>query len=366
MPKRGFDISVITYGKIDKCRITTPSAKAMDVKNDKCRIICIDKEQGLLRKYWLFFWTMFNEADEADVIYIMDPINAGLPAALACYLRGKEYFIKIVGDYGWEHAQECHQVTDRLDDFQNKKYNRKIERIRKLQKRVVRGAQKIITPSNYLKKLIIGWGINEDKIRVIYNAAKEANINMTQAQAKEDQGLNGNVVISVGRLLPWKGFDLLIDLVPEIVKEIPDYKLIIVGEGPEQVSIVERIKASPAQDHIRFIPGLEQRKLWEYMRASDIFVLNTDYEGLPHIVIEAQMLGLPVITTPAGGNTEVVKHNENGMLVEFNNKDEIKNAILELLRDKDKGLKLAMNARKGLDKFSQEKMIREVVKVLKC
>jgi len=354
LPQNGFEVTVITYGR--------------EVKSEKLKVESnieyINKNQGMLKKYWQFFWAMFKEADSANAIYIMDPINAGLPAALACYLRAKDYFIKIVGDYAWEHAQECHGVTDRLDNFQTRKYNKKIELIRWLQKRIVKGARQIITPSYYLKDLISGWEVDGDKIKVIYNAVKEANIRQTQAEAKEELGLLGNTVISVGRLLPWKGFDALIDLVPEIVRVRPDYILVIIGEGPEQRHISEKVKACPEQSHIRFIPGLEQRKLWEYMRGSDVFILNTGYEGLPHIVIEAQMLGLPVITTPAGGNTEVVKGGENGLLVEYNNKEEIKSALLDLLNNKDKGLKLAMKAQAGIDKFSREKMIREVVRVL--
>ena len=109
---------------------------------------------------------------------------------------------------------------------------------------------------------------------------------------------------------------------------------------------------------------MEQKKLWQYMKASDLFVLNTGYEGLPHIIIEAMYLGLPVITTDVGGNIEVIKPGENGLLVEYNNKTQIKNAILEIWKNKEAKREMVENGKRDLEKFSVKNMIDGLVKIL--
>ena len=286
-----------------------------------------------------------------------------MPVCLACYLRAKSFLLKITGDYAWEHAQECHKVSDGIDDFQKKKYNYKIELMRYVRNRVVRHAEKIITPSEYLKSMIAGWEINADKIQVIYNAVPKARVSGDRDKLRAELGLKGTVLLSVGRLLPWKGFKELIDLMPALKKEITDVSLVLIGAGPEGKNIEKQLKNCECKDKVKFIPGAPQSKLWQYMEASDLFVLYTGYEGLPHIVIEAMMIGLPVITTRVGGNIEVVKNKDNGVLVDYGNEDELKNAIIRISKDKEFSRELVENAKLGLSKFSQEKMISDVIKL---
>ena len=178
--------------------------------------------------------------------------------------------------------------------------------------------------------------------------------------------MSGDILITVGRLLPWKGFGALIDIMPELLEKNPNFKLLIIGEGPEEENIRNKINKTNKKDNIIFIPGVEQKKLWQYMRASDLFILNTGYEGMPHLVIEAFMLGVPVITTLSGGNSEIVFDNENAKVVEYNNREQIKSAILNLWLDRDRQARLVENARQGLDKFDRGRMIEELVEVFRA
>lgn len=245
----------------------------------------------------------------------------------------KKFVIKIVGDYAWEQAVNQFEIKDLIDDFQNKKYNSKIEKIRRIQKKVVSNADAAIVPSEYLKKIVLGWGVDENRIKVIYNAF----IGVKNIEPKEP---NGEIIISAGRPEPWKGFNVLNEIMPDLLKKNPQFRLIIATNLPHD-------------------------ELMAHFKASKIFVLNSGYEGFSHIILEAMACGLPVITTNVCGNPEMIHDGYNGLLVEYNNKEQLKNAILRLWKDKRLRENLINNGYKTLDKFEPETMIEKTIEVLK-
>ncbi|MFH1661806.1 MAG: glycosyltransferase [Candidatus Falkowbacteria bacterium] len=361
LPEKGFNVKVVTY--FDKNSKLNHSIK---IQNSKFKIFKINKNRNLVIRYFNYFLRVLKLLNWANIVYVQGPVSEGLPSWLACKLRRKKYILKIVGDYGWEQGTQRFGVNDLLDEFQNKKYNNSVERIRKIQKLVARGAEKIITPSEYLKNIVKKWGISDDKIKVIYNCVDPSHsTGRSKEEIKKELCLSGDIILSAGRLVPWKGFELLIDLMPELLKANPDFKLIIAGEGPEFENLSLKIKNLELEKFIKLIGKVEHEKLLKYMKASDIFMLNTGYEGLSHVIIEAMQVGLPVITTNVGGNPEVVKNGENGLLVEYNNKEEIKNAILKLDKDVELKNKLVNNAKDNFGKFSKERMISEVIEFLR-
>lgn len=312
--KKGIDVSVICYS--DK--------KQEDKENFK--IIRILRKNKLSR-YWFYFWNLLKLAKDCDVIYAQGPLAAGLPAMWVSKIRKKKFVIKIVGDYAWEQGVNRFGVKELIEEFQNKKYNSKIERIRRIQKKVCKSAEKIIVPSEFLKKIVKGWGIKEDKIQVIYNT-------FSGMRGIKPAELNGDVIISAGRPEPWKGFDILKEVVQNLKTEHPKLDLIIRNKIPHDELMAE-------------------------FKASKIFVLNSGYEGFPHIILEAMACGLPVITTNVCGNPEIIQDGYNGLLVEHNNKKQIKNAILRVLEDENLRKRLIENGYKILEKFKLEDMINK-------
>ena len=355
LPKQGFEVKVVTYA--DK------NQKFENNFND-AKIFRVSRNQNIIFRYFKYFLRIWKLISWADLVYIQDPISSGIPASLACRLRGKKYYLKIVGDYAWEQGRQKYGVNENLDDFQTKKYGWQVTLIRFFQKQTAINAAKIIVPSNYLKSIVLQWGITEEKINVIYNSVRKAEIVEEKEVLRKRLGISGDVIISVGRLVPWKGFDMLIDIMPELLKINPNFRLYIVGEGPELNNYKLQITNYKLQDSVKLLGALEQKILWQNMKASDFFVLNTGYEGLPHIVIEAMYLELPVITTDVGGNVEVVKPGENGLLVEYNNREQIKNAILEIWKNKEARQEMVENGKKDLEKFSVKNMIDNLIKIL--
>ena len=104
--------------------------------------------------------------------------------------------------------------------------------------------------------------------------------------------------------------------------------------------------------------------LLRYIKASDVFVLNTGYEGFSHQLLEVMDVGIPLITTKIGGNPEIIKDGENGLLVGYNDEKGLEKSITKLLSDKKYANKLAEEAKKKVKEFSEERMIKETINAL--
>jgi len=263
-----------------------------------------------------------------------------------------------------------------IEEFQKRRFDLITEIRRFIQKRVAKTANLIIVPSEYLKSIVKQWGIDKDKIKVIYNAVSLPKIEASKQEARAKLNphykkfgvgvnLSGTILISVGRLVPWKGFDALIEIMPDLIKQIPDLKLLIIGEGPEKKNYSLLVTRYGLQDNVFLLGKLPHNELLLYLRAADIFVLNTGYEGLPHQILEAMAAGLPVITTNIGGNPEIINHNKNGLLVKYNDKEQLRAAILKLIQNQDLQRQLVNNAKDSLQAFTLDKMINQTIKLLK-
>ena len=109
---------------------------------------------------------------------------------------------------------------------------------------------------------------------------------------------------------------------------------------------------------------MDHDTLLRYLRASDVFVLNTKYEGLSHQILEALALEVPVLTTRVGGNTEVIVHKENGLLVSFNDIHALKEGMSKLLSDDEVRNSLVLNGKEKLKMFDRQTMIASTVSAL--
>jgi len=350
--KRAIDVRVITYSNKEAQPVDFPVTR-------------ISRKYILPIRYFLYFQKLLALAKEAEVIYAQGPLGSGLPSLLVKKILGKRFVLKITGDYAWEQGRNRWAVKENIEDFQNKKYSWPVELLRKIEKWVARGSDKIITPSQYLKKLVERWGIPEDKIRIIYNAPdKLPQLDISRQKAQEKIGFKGDILLSIGRLVPWKGFDTLIEIMPDLLKENPNFRLIIVGSGPEKENLASRIQNLELRDKVFLINQVAHSQLILYFKAADLYVLNTAYEGLSHTILEAMQMKVPVITTGVCGNPEVIKNGSNGILVEYNNQEQLKEAILKLQKDKDLQKKFIDSSLRELSKFNLNKMVEETIEVL--
>ncbi len=161
----------------------------------------------------------------------------------------------------------------------------------------------------------------------------------------EFKGKRKKVIVSVGRLGKQKNHKFLINAFSKISEEFKEYKLIIYGDGILRDELNELIKKLNLEDRV-FLPGISKDIKNEIYDAS-LFVLTSDYEGMPNALMEAMTLGLPVISTdcPSGGPKFLIKNNENGLLINVNDENALVESMKKILLDDEFSSKLQKNAR---------------------
>lgn len=172
------------------------------------------------------------------------------------------------------------------------------------------------------------------------------------------QGEREKIVVGAGRLSKQKNFPLLITAFSEFVKQFPDYRLVIYGEGPDRPKLEELIKALNIEDKVE-LPG-RQENLLELMKSKAMFVLSSDYEGMPNVLIEAMCMGMPVISTecPSGGPRELIQNEKNGLLVPVDSKEDLLKAMY-YMAEGDHAAMMGNEAYKLRDKLTSKKVFEE-------
>ena len=318
-----------------------------------------------IARHVAYFMKVFRASQRADMIFAQDPVSVGLPAALAAITARRPLTMKIVGDYAWEQGVQRFGVTELLDDFAGKKYGWRVEALRRIERWTARRSRVIIVPSEYLKKVILRWGVAEADISVIPNAYEALESRISREAARELLGLSGFILVSAGRLTPWKGFSALAALFPEIKKEIPDARLLIIGSGPEEERLKQEIKNIRCEKDIILAGAVPRSVLLQYLAGADVFVLNTAYEGMSHVLLEAAAAGLPIITTRVGGNPEIIEDKVNGVLIEYNDVRGLRDSITGFYRNADMRHAMGQHARDTAGKFTPDRMMRETAEQLK-
>ncbi|PIR57958.1 MAG: hypothetical protein COU71_01225 [Parcubacteria group bacterium CG10_big_fil_rev_8_21_14_0_10_38_31] len=319
-------------------------------------------------RHFVYFLKLLKEGRSADIIFAQDPVSVGLPACLASNILRKRFVLKVVGDYAWEQYCQKPAISEfkftSLEKFQEEKFDFITELRRRIQKYVAGKASRLIVPSHYLKEIMLKWGIKENKISVIYNSFDYSAILEDKDEVRREYDINGYIIVSVGRLVPWKGFMSLVEVMPDILKDNPQAKLLIIGDGPEMEKLKSKIINIGMTDNVIMLGKLPHEEVLAYLKASDVFVLNTAYEGFSHQLLEVMASGTPIVTTNIGGNVEIIEDNKNGLLVEYDNKNQIKRSILQLLSSEDLVRALTEEGKKTVNNFSKERMINETIKIL--
>ena len=174
---------------------------------------------------------------------------------------------------------------------------------------------------------------------------------------------NGKDIITLGRLTEQKNHKLLIEAFSEIKDEISE-NLVIYGEGPLRKELEQLVNDLGLQNRV-FLPGNTDDAAHVLSNAK-IFVLPSDYEGMPNALLEALATGLPCISTdcPCGGPKMVINNNENGILVPIKDKNALSSAIKTLVINQEQANKLGANAKASAKMFSPDAIISEWKKCL--
>ncbi len=329
-------------------------------------VLSFDEVRNLPRvlRHIVYFFKLAYRARGSDIIYAQDPVSVGLPAMLAAKMLKKRFYLKIVGDYAWEQFQAGQSRVQSggfvpPDGFHEKRRDFLTELRKKIEQLTAREAEKIVVPSKYLKKIVTDWDIPGQKITVINNSFEPFPLPETAYRPKVK--LHGKTVISAGRLVPWKGFSVMLEVTAELNKKFPDLKLIIIGDGPERAALERRITELGLGKNVFLTGKVPQETLFEYLRQGSVFVLNTGYEGFSHQLLEALSAGIPVVTTKIGGNPEIITDGVNGILVPYNDKRALSLAVEKMLLEDSFASGCVSSGKETAAKFTKEKMIDSLI-----
>ncbi|HEY0964319.1 MAG TPA: glycosyltransferase family 4 protein [Candidatus Paceibacterota bacterium] len=341
LPKRGIEVTVLPFGTV--------------------------RHHPKVIRHLLYAWKLWRAQRGHDIIYALDSISVGVPALVVSKLSRKPFLIRLGGDYAWEQGRMRYGLTTTLDEYHANLHNRPlmVRVLAFIQSVVTRSAVRVIAPSAYLKSIIENWGVRPEMIEVIYSALYPLTVEKHREALRKELGYTDPTIVSAGRLVPWKGFAVLIAVIAELKKLYPEISLIIAGDGEERASLIETARVHGVTNHVRFVGSISKEVLGATIKAADVFVLNTAYEGLSHQLIEVMDLGTPVVTTPAGGNTELITNEVHGLLVAFNDKEAMVAAIRRLLEYPETRNRIVQSARARSKEFSEANMLERLEVVLR-
>lgn len=237
----------------------------------------------------------------------------------------------------------------------------------KLDKLILRYADRVVAVSNSMKDLLKEAGVKEDKIKIIYNAIDQADARPT-ANAESIRDCYGiknthKVIGVVGRLSQEKGQIVFLKAFRKAVNILPEVKALIVGDGPDRKILEKYCRDNGLEDKVIFTGY--QENVANLYQIFDIMVLPSFTEGLPNAVLEAMLFGVPVIATSVGGVPEII-NDSNGILVPPNNYDAIADRMIEFLKNDELRESIGLKGRESLyPRFSPSYRASQIMDVYK-
>jgi glycosyltransferase involved in cell wall biosynthesis len=340
LPKRGIEVVVVPYRSVR----TIPK---------------VFRHLAYARLLW-------RSSRDVQVIFALDGMSVGMPARIIARLRRIPFVVRLGGDYVWEQGVQRFGIFDTLDVYTARTSSRPlvVRVLARVQTWVTRGAAAVILPSKYLEQIVRTWEIDPARTHVVYSAVTPCHVSDTRADIRAEYGLTSPLLVSVARLTPWKGFRTLIDVVARRVAQGDVTTLVIGGDGPDRAALEQYARERDVSEYIRFTGALSHDEVFRYIKAADIFLLNTAYEGLSHQLQEVMSIGAPIITTPIGGNPELITDGTEGLLVPVDDVAGFDAAIDRLLSDADLCDTMTAAGHERLTHFSTETSMRTLVTLL--
>ena len=308
--------------------------------NDDFSVKRIDRNLPIIYRWLKTIFTIYKLGKNKDLIFVN---GLGTETTIANIFLKKKIIRKIVGDPVWERAYSKAKISESFDEFQVKNYGFSISLQKKVRSYSVKKSDIVVTPSKHLKNFILNLGF-KNKIEIINNGVfiPEKNTNIfTNDQI--------NITI-VSRLVSHKNIKKIIRAISDL--NDPLIYLNIIGDGPELNQLQKISLESNNKDNIIFHGKLNRDDINHIFLKSDIYIQASNYEGLPHSLLEAMSYGIPVLCTPVGECKEILGNEDRGYILDLPvSKNNITSKISEIIGEKNNANK---KAERGKD-FINEK-----------
>ena len=199
----------------------------------------------------------------------------------------------------------------------------KLPLIRRLLQFTLRKADKVISVCMALKRAMMEIGVPAEKIQVVPNGvdlAKFYPMNKDVARKNLQIPADKKIIVSVGGLIPRKGFDLLLKAIKILRVEcnLDNLYLVIIGEGPFRKELEKLILSLGLTNSVRLVGAVPHDTLGLWYSAADLSCLTSSREGWPNVLLESLACGIPVVATNTWGVPEIITSDEIGLLTEQN------------------------------------------------
>ena len=292
--------------------------------NDDFSVKRIDRNLPIIYRWLKTIFTIYKLGGNKDLIFVN---GLGTEVTIANIFLKKKIIRKIVGDPVWERAYSKAKISESFDEFQVKNYGFSISLQKKVRSFSIKKSDIVVTPSKHLKNFILNLGF-KNKIEIINNGVfiPEENTNIfTNDQI--------NITI-VSRLVSHKNIKKIIRAISDL--NDPLIYLNIIGDGPELNQLQKISLESNNKDNIIFHGKLNRDDINHIFLKSDIYIQASNYEGLPHSLLEAMSYGIPVLCTPVGECKEILGNEDRGYILDLPvSKNNIKSKISEIIGEKN-------------------------------
>ncbi|MEM1448978.1 MAG: glycosyltransferase family 4 protein [Planctomycetota bacterium] len=351
--ERGHDVHVVAF-----CSDPKPAGYPF-------RVTAISRG-SLPVRYLRAFFAVLRAAKDADVVYVQE--HLALLHVLAAKLRRKPVVIRIMVDGSWEIAHRKGWCGgDDIVTFQGKDYGWKVGLTRFLQRSWWGWCSRIICCSEFLRGILVEHhGVPADKAVTVLNAyhgPRAGDVPETRAEARAKLGLESGrrYVLTVCRLMVWKRVDGIIRAIGDLPDDV---HLLVAGDGDMEGEWRALARDLGVDGRVHFLGNVPHADIPLHVRAADAFVLNSEYEGLSHTLLEVQALGTPIVASGVCGNPEVVEDDVNGLLVDPRDPATLVAALRRVLDDPALGERYVAAGHDRAARFDRETTFSRVEQIL--
>ena len=306
---------------------------------DNLDVIRIKRSNNLPIRWIKTIYQIVKNGIRSDLIFVN---GLGVESAIANLILQKQLIRKIVGDPVWERAYNKKRITESFDDFQNNKHSFLIEVQKLLRNWSINSAEIVITPSDNLKSFVSGIGYSQ-KILKINNG-----VNITDINRANESKADINLII-ISRLVVQKNINIVIEAMKLLDNK--NLKLSIIGEGGEFSKLESAIHDLNLQNQVQLLGKVDNNKISQFLLTADIFIQASDYEGLPHSVLEAINYEVPILSTETGGCKDLLNDGERGFIIPMPpDKKVIAENISFIIENKAEATKRADEAKSFINK----------------
>ena len=306
---------------------------------DNFDVIRIKRSNNLPIRWIKTIYQIVKNGRRSDLIFVN---GLGVESAIANLILQKQLIRKIVGDPVWERAYNKKRITESFDDFQINKHSFLIEVQKLLRNWSINSAEIVITPSDHLKSFVSGIGYSK-KILKINNG-----VNITDINRANESKADINLII-ISRLVVQKNINIVIEAMKLLDNK--NLKLSIIGEGGEFSKLENTIHDLNLQNQVQLLGKIDNNKISQFLLTADIFIQASDYEGLPHSVLEAINYEVPILSTETGGCKDLLNDGERGFIIPMPpDKKVIAENISFIIENKAEATKRANEAKSFINK----------------